>query len=92
MRRLKLVNTRFRRTLTIVIAARTKLKEKTMMLRKRLTLVHARLKKKRINVKKMKFDDASKKERNERSEKNEKNENENMREASVESAKDEKKK
>ena len=89
MRRLKLVNTRFRRTLTIVIATRAKLEEKTMMLRKKLTLVHARLKKERMNVKKIKFDDDDEKERSER---NEKNENENMKKASVENAKDEKKK
>ena len=89
MKRLKLVNTRLRRTLIIVIVARTKLEEKTMILRKKLTLAHARLKKEKMNVKKMKFDDASEKERNEE---NEKNENEKMRKASVESAKDEKKK
>ena len=42
-----------------------------------------------MNVKKMKFESANEKERNE---KKKKNENENMREASAESAKDEKKK
>ena len=86
MRRLKLVNTRLRRTLTIVIATRAKLEEKTMILKKRLTLAHARLKKEKVNVKKMKFDDDDEKERKK------KNENEKMRRASVESAKDEKKK
>ena len=89
MRRLKLVNTRLRRTLIIVIAARTKLEEKTIILRKRLTLAHARLKKEKMNVKKIKFDDVNEKERDE---KNEKNENEKMRKTSVESAKNEKKK
>ena len=89
MKRLKLVNTRLRRTLTIVIATRAKLEEKTMMLRKRLTLAHARLKKKKMNVKKMKFENADEKKKDE---KKKKNENENMRKASAESAKDEKKK
>ena len=42
-----------------------------------------------MNVKKMTFDNINKEERNE---KNEKNKNEKMRKASVESAKDEKKK
>ena len=86
------MTTRLRRILTIVIAARAKLEEKTMILKERLTLAHARLKKEKVNVKKMKFDDASEKEKDERSEKNEKNENKNMRKTNVESAKDEKKK
>ena len=59
------------------------------MLRKRLTLAHVRLKKERMNVKKMKFENVDEKERNE---KKKKNENENMRKASAKSAKDEKKK
>ena len=92
MRRLKLVNTRLRRTLTIVIATRTKLEEKTMMLREKLTLAHARLKKEKMNVKKIKFNDIDEKEKNERDEKNEKNENEKIRKASAKSAKNEKKK
>ena len=78
MKRLKLVNTRLRRTLIIVIVARTKLEEKTMILRKKLTLAHARLKKERMNVKKMKFDDTDEKEKDER---NKKNENKNLRKA-----------
>ena len=53
---------------------------------KKLTLAHVRLKKKKINVKKIKFDDVNEKK------KNEKNENEKMRKASAESAKDKKKK
>ena len=60
-----------------------------MILKERLTLVHVRLKKEKMNVKKMKFDDASEKKRIEKSEKNE---NEKMRKASAKSAKNKKKK
>ena len=60
-----------------------------MMLREKLTLAHARLKKKRMNVKKMKFENADEKKRNE---KKKKNDDENMKEASAENAKNEKKK
>ena len=59
------------------------------MLRKKLTFVHARLQKERVNVKKMKFDDVNEKEK---SKKSEKNENEKMKKTSVESAKNKKKK
>ena len=48
-----------------------------MMLKEKLTLAHARLKKEKMNVKKIKFENVDEKERNEKSEKSE---NKKMRE------------